>query len=130
MVGEEAMDLGRVPGAPGSREPSPKGLGPSGFDPSRAWPLHSRHQRLPKWARLEIADLLCAQINSEMAPDVRGVARAVCGGNCTFSDDDLSLLACLAVAAIDAGLHHVIQDKQIIANIERAKAERDSDGRA
>jgi len=26
---------GRVPSAPGSREPSPDGLGPSGFDPSR-----------------------------------------------------------------------------------------------
>lgn len=28
-------DSGRVPPAPGSHEPSPDGLGPSGFDPSR-----------------------------------------------------------------------------------------------
>ena len=28
-------DVGRVPLAPGSREPSPDGLGPTGFDPSR-----------------------------------------------------------------------------------------------
>lgn len=29
------QECGRVPEAPGSREPSPDGLGPSGFDPSR-----------------------------------------------------------------------------------------------
>lgn len=31
----ENSDLGRVTASPGSREPSPKGLGPAGFDPSR-----------------------------------------------------------------------------------------------
>lgn len=31
----ENNELGRVPLAPGSHEPSPDGLGPSGFDPSR-----------------------------------------------------------------------------------------------
>jgi hypothetical protein len=44
------------------------GLGPSGFDPSRAWPLQQRHQRLPKWARLEIAEGICAKMSDEMAP--------------------------------------------------------------
>lgn len=31
----DRKETGRVPSAPGSREPSPDGLGPSGFDPSR-----------------------------------------------------------------------------------------------
>jgi plasmid maintenance system antidote protein VapI len=34
-IAEIAAEDGRVPLAPGSREPSPDGLGPSGFDPSR-----------------------------------------------------------------------------------------------
>jgi len=32
-----AQVSGRVPSAPGSREPSPSGLGPPGFDPSRTF---------------------------------------------------------------------------------------------
>jgi hypothetical protein len=100
-------------------------LDPAGFDPSRNWPLEARHQRLPKWVRLELAEGLCAKINDEMAPDIRGVAKRVLGGNCTFSDDDLSLLAGLAELAVDAGLHEgKITNRATLMNIEEARQAR------
>src|ERR1051326_3442927 len=52
-------DLGRVPSAPGSREPSPDGLGPSGFDPSRGHVL-ARESWDDFVARVEVfADRYC-----------------------------------------------------------------------
>ncbi|QPQ55554.1 hypothetical protein IC614_02835 [Allosphingosinicella flava] len=110
------------------------GLAPTGFDPSRDWPLQARHQRLPKWARLELQAGMCAQISEEMAPDVRGAAKRVFGGNCTFSDDDLAMLEHFAAWAVDQGYRAEISDRRTIKNIARAQAlramERDSDGSA
>jgi hypothetical protein len=89
-------------------------------DPSRFWPLREREKRLPKWARLEIIRLRCAEINSGMQPDIRGVAKSVFGGNCTFIDDDLNMLAAFAVKAIDLGAHEAISDASTRLNITSA----------
>lgn len=60
---------------------------------------------------------------------VRDAAKRVTGGNCTFADDDVGLLAGLAERAIDAGLHEgIITDKVTLFQIEAARAERSARG--
>lgn len=95
--------------------------------PESFWPLSPRHARLPKWAQAEISKLMVDAINADMAnclnAEVRRVAKQVVGTNCTFSDDDLRLLAHLAVRAIDAGLTDGLP-AMILEGIEKAKAAR------
>lgn len=71
--------------------------------------IGGRATSLPKWAQKAMSDARIREINDDMASclnaDVRRVTKQVVGMNCTFSDDDLRLLATLAVAAIDADLH-------------------------
>ena len=92
------------------------------------WPLTHRHLRLPKWAQNEIHALLCEQINVEMRDcvmaDVRELAKKVTGGNCTFSDDDVRLLAHLALRACDADLLDGLDDERTKLQIRRAAGKR------
>jgi hypothetical protein len=68
-------------------------------------------------------------------PDVRGAAKRVFGGNCTFSDDDMAMLEHFAAWATDQGYRAGIKDTRTLQNIARAQAlraiaqfARDSDG--
>lgn len=92
------------------------------------WPLSRRHFRLPKWAQDQIHSLLCEQINREMEEcvkaDIRNLCRTATGMNCTFSDDDLRLLAVLAARAVDAGLIDGIGDSLTQQSLRRAGAKR------
>lgn len=57
-----------------------------------------------------------------MSPDVRGAAKRVFGGNCTFSDDDLMMLEHFAGWAVDQGYRGDIKDRRTRQNIAKAKA--------
>lgn len=91
--------------------------------------IEGRLQKLPRWAQAMISDMRIREINTDMGAclnaDVRRTAKRVLGGNCTFSDDDLSLLACLAVAAIDGDLHRSAPlPPEIIERIDKAAVAR------
>lgn len=92
--------------------------------------VNGRLLRLPLWAQIMFSNMRAREINDDLASclnaDVRRTAKQVLGGNCTFSDDDLRLLAGLAVRAIDAGLHKDLAP-DVVANIEKAKAAREAE---
>ncbi len=83
---------------------------------------------LPLWAQKVFSEMRCREVNDDMASclnaDIRRTAKQVLGQNLTFSDDDLRLLAALAIAAIEHDLHLDLPDSQLIANIERARKAR------
>lgn len=90
--------------------------------------INGRLEKLPQWAQKFISDMRVREINDDMASclnaDVRRTAKQVLGRNLTFADDDLRLLASLAVAAIEADLHRQLPDATLIENIDRARAAR------
>jgi hypothetical protein len=94
-----------------------------------AW-VSGRLTTLPIWAQKVFSDMRSREVTQDfdgcLNADVRKVAKQVLGQNLTFSDDDLRLLAALAVAAIDKGLHKDLPNPTLIENIDRAKAARDA----
>jgi hypothetical protein len=92
-----------------------------------AW-VSGRLTTLPIWAQKVFSDMRSREITQDfdgcLNADVRRVAKQVLGQNLTFSDDDLRLLATLAVTAIDADLHKALPDPKLVENIDRAKAAR------
>jgi len=92
--------------------------------------LGERHRRLPLWAQEEIHRLRTAEINgefaSELTGEVRRIAKRTLGGNCTFADDDVHLLAAFALRAIEAGLTHDLSPsvaRNVAQAIEARRAE-------
>lgn len=79
---------------------APAGLDPVGFDPARGVP----RQTLVRLGRDCLRHHAGAECNDEIVGMLRTAAKRVTGGNCTFADDDINILAELANRAVDAGL--------------------------
>lgn len=127
MTGASLRDRAGGPTDLSRSASQPEALIPSAFiEPD--WPLNRRHTRLPKWAQKEIHGLLCESINREMDGDlcaaVRHYAKLVTGGNSAFVDDDVRLLAHLAMRAVDAGLTSGIKCPHTLRQIKVAAEKR------